>query len=178
MEREWFAWHWYNLAAKGSGLECACVNNDDFTVLVSGDVEYVHCVVIAFRMTERVEERICINFELSLNIPPWKLIRWFRRLQLWTAGDWQLHHNSVPTHASHLVQSFLVEHQITQVTLPPYSPDLVPSDSWLSQFNITFEREAISDSQWDSGQLMAVGRIVWSPKVPTLKRTEASLSYV
>ena len=24
-----------NLAAKESGLECACVNNDDFTVLVS-----------------------------------------------------------------------------------------------------------------------------------------------
>ena len=28
--------HRYNLAAKGSGLECACVNNDNFTVLVSG----------------------------------------------------------------------------------------------------------------------------------------------
>ena len=25
-----------NLATKESGLECACVNNDDFTVLVSG----------------------------------------------------------------------------------------------------------------------------------------------
>ena len=25
-----------NLAAKGSGLEWACMNNDDFTVLVSG----------------------------------------------------------------------------------------------------------------------------------------------
>ena len=33
---ESFAWHWCNLAAKHSGLECACVNNDDFTVLVSG----------------------------------------------------------------------------------------------------------------------------------------------
>ena len=25
-----------NLAVKESGLECSCVNNDDFTVLVSG----------------------------------------------------------------------------------------------------------------------------------------------
>ena len=34
--REQFTGHWYNLAAKESGLECACVNNDNFTVLVSG----------------------------------------------------------------------------------------------------------------------------------------------
>ena len=33
---EQFEWHRCNLAAKESGLECACVNNDDFTVLVSG----------------------------------------------------------------------------------------------------------------------------------------------
>ena len=26
----------YNLAAKESGLECTCMNNDDFTVLISG----------------------------------------------------------------------------------------------------------------------------------------------
>ena len=29
--------HQCNLAAKESGLEFACVNNDNFTVLVSGD---------------------------------------------------------------------------------------------------------------------------------------------
>ena len=29
------------LAAKESGLECACVNNDDFIVLVSGAVDTV-----------------------------------------------------------------------------------------------------------------------------------------
>ena len=29
-----------------------------------------------------------------------------------------------------------------------------------------------------TGQLMAIGRTVWGPKVPTLKGTEASLSYV
>ena len=33
---EQFAWHQFNLAAKESGLECTCVNNDDFTVLVRG----------------------------------------------------------------------------------------------------------------------------------------------
>ena len=30
-----------NLAAKESGLECTCVNNDDFTVLVMGVVDTV-----------------------------------------------------------------------------------------------------------------------------------------
>ena len=29
-----------------------------------------------------------------------------------------------------------------------------------------------------TGQLMVIGRTVWGPKVPTLKETEASLSYV
>ena len=29
-------WHWCNLAAKESGLKCKFMNNDDFTVLVSG----------------------------------------------------------------------------------------------------------------------------------------------
>ena len=46
--------------------------------------------------------------------------------------DWQLHHDNVPAHASCLVQSFLVRLPITQVTLPHYSPDLVPCDFWLS----------------------------------------------
>ena len=58
-------------------------------------------------------------------------IRWFRRLQLWATDDWQLHHNNVPTHASHLMQSFLVKHQITQVTQSPYSPDLTTCNFWL-----------------------------------------------
>ena len=52
-------------------------------------------------------------------------------MQLWATGDWQLHHNNAPAHASCLVQSFLVKHQITQVTQAPYSPDLVPCNFWL-----------------------------------------------
>ena len=62
---------------------------------------------------------------LSLNIPPQKLLR---RPQLWVNGDWQLHHDNVPVHASRLVLSFLAKHQITQVAQLPYSPDSAPSD--------------------------------------------------
>ena len=63
-----------------------------------------------------------------MKILPRKL---FRGLQLWATSDWQLHHINTPTHASCLVQSFLAKHQITQLTQPPYSPDLVPCDFWL-----------------------------------------------
>ena len=54
--------------------------------------------------------------------------------------------------ASHLLQRFLVKHQNTQVIQPHYSP------IWHLQFlafpktKITFEREEISDHQWDSGK--------------------------
>ena len=68
---------------------------------------------------------------LSLNIPPWNLFGWFRRLQLWATGDWQLHCDNVPIHTLCLVQSFLVKHQINQVTQPPYSPDFTPCNFWL-----------------------------------------------
>ena len=57
-------------------------------------------------MTEYSRESAASNFVLSLNIPPQKLFWWFRRLQLWATGAWQLHYNNTPTHASHLVQSF------------------------------------------------------------------------
>ena len=36
-----------------------------------------------------------------------------------------------PLNVSRLMQSFLVKHQIIQVTQLPYSPDLAPCDFWL-----------------------------------------------
>ena len=49
-----------------------------------------------------------------------------------------------------------------------------------SKTKITFEREEISDSRWDSGDYnkAADGRTVWSLKVSTLKGTEMSLSCI
>ena len=92
--------------------------------------EHVHCVAIAFKTTEQVEQRISIKFCVKLEHPPWKVFGWFRRPQLWATGDWQLHHNNMPAQASRLPQRFLVK-QNTQVTQPPYSPGLVPCDFWL-----------------------------------------------
>ena len=78
-------------------------------------------------------------------------------------GDWQLHHDNVPAHASRLVQSFLVKHQITQVTQPHYSPDLVPCDSWLFpklKSPLKGKRfQTINDIQENTtGQLVVIGR--------------------
>ena len=73
-----------------------------------------------------------VNKEHYLNVLHWSRDAiWQKQLQLWATGDWQLHHDNVPAHASRLVQSSLAKHQITQVTQPPYSPDLAPCDFWL-----------------------------------------------
>ena len=65
----------------------------------------------------------------------------------------------------------------------PYSPDLVPCNFWLFpklKLPSKGKRFQTVDEIQDNttGQLMAIGRTVWSPKVPTLKGTEVSLSYV
>ena len=83
----------------------------------------------------------------------------------------------------HVSHSFLVKHPITQVTQPPYSPDLVPCNFWLFpklKSPLKGKRfQTISEIQENTmGQLMAIGRTVWGPRVSTLKGTEAPLSYV
>ena len=90
--------------------------------------EHVYCVAIAFKMTEQEEQQICIKLCIKLEHSSAETIQIIQKAAAMATGDGQLHHGNVPAHASLLVQSFLVKHQITQVTLPPYSPDLVPCD--------------------------------------------------
>ena len=78
---------------------------------------------------------------------------------------------------------FLVKHQVTQATLLPYSPDLVPWDFWLFpklKSPLKWKRfQTINDIHKNTmGKLMVIRRTVWGPKVPTLKGAEASLSCV
>ena len=144
--------------------------------------ERVHCVAVALKMTELIEQLIWVKFCIKLEHSSWKLFKWFRRLQLGATGDWQLHHNNVPAHASHLMQSFLAKDQIIQVTQPLYSPDLGPCDFWLFpklKSPLKGKRfQTIKEIQENTmGQLMVIERTVWGTKVPTLKGTEESLSY-
>ena len=85
--------------------------------------------------------------------------------------DWQLHHNNIPTHASGLMQRFLflffLKHQITQVTQPPYSPDLAPCNFWLfpklkSPLKGKRFRMVEENQENMTGQLMAIERTVRS----------------
>ena len=114
------------------------------------------------------------DFVLSLNISLWKLFAWLRRPQLWATGDWQLHDDNTPAHASHLVLRFLVKWQITQVTQPPYSPDSVPCNFWLFpklklplkgktfQTIDEIQENTWQDSSWQFGERCEVPRsLVW-----------------
>ena len=119
---------------------------------------------------------------LSLNVPPWKLFGWFRRPQLWATGDWQLHQDNAPTHASHLRQFF--------GKISNHSGDSAPLQSifgalWLLAFpktRTTFVREEISDHWWDSRKYDGAADGDWENCVRsqgiTLKGTEASLPCV
>ena len=117
--------------SQGEWMECAWVNSDDFTIRVSVGCRHHWvslCTVwpVPSEWLSEQSNKSASDFALSLNIPLWKPFGWFRRPQLWATGDWQLHQDNMPTHISHLLQSFLVKHGITQVTQPLYSPYLVP----------------------------------------------------
>ena len=73
--------------------------------------------------------------------------------------------------------------KLTRWLSPPYNPDLAPCDFWLfPKLKLPLKGkgfQTVDEIQENmTGQLMAIGRTVWGPKVPTLKRTEVPLSYV
>ena len=87
----------------------------------------------------------------------------------------------MPTHISCPLQSLSVKYQITLVTQPLYSPDFAPCNFWLFpklKSPLKGKRfQTVDEIQENmTGQLMVTRRTVWSPKVPTLKGTEVSLS--
>ena len=134
-------------------------------------------------MTEGAEQWICIKFCIKLEHSSMETI-WV--IQKATAtGNWWLTDSSQQCIMlmHHVSCSVLKRHQIMQVTQPPNSPDLAPCNFLLfpklksslkeKSFQTTDE---IQENRM--GQLMVIGRTVWGLKVPTLKGTEASLSYV
>ena len=134
-------------------------------------------------MTEQVQQWICIKFCVKLEHYSMETIQMTQKAAAvgnwwWEASSWQH-----AAHASCLMQSFLVKHPIIQMTQPLHSPDLVPCDFWLfPKLKSPLKGKRFQtvnvikqNTMW---QLMASGRTVWGPKVPILKGTEMSLSYV
>ena len=149
-------------------------------------------------MSTPLQANQLIRSTTSMFLVSWETCNTMKKPQLWATGDWQLCHNNTPAHALHLVQSFWWNIKSPRWLRPPIA------QVWCSQLldflktKITFEREEISDHQWDSGKYDGTAdgdsnkvflqsvlnggrdteRTEWGPKVPTLKGTEVLLSYV
>ena len=146
--------------------------------------EHVYCAAITFKMTKWVEQRICIKFCIKLEHSS---VETLQRIQMTAAkGNWWLAASS-GQHAHSYIMSYTEifgktsNHWGDSAPLQPIFGDLRLMT--FPKTKITFENEEISTSMRFSkentmGQLMAIERTVWGPKVPTLKGTEASLSYV
>ena len=154
---EWFELHSCNLAAKESGLQCTWMINDDFTVLVSGGGR--HCWVSMCtvwpshsKWLSKKSNKSASNFVISLNIPLWKLFRWFRTC---SPDNWWLAASSRQCACSCNTSSTEIFGETSNH--PGDSAPIQPRFGalWLLAFpqtKITFERGEISDHQWDSGK--------------------------
>ena len=85
------------------------MNNDDFTVLVSGGSrhrlsEHVYCVAITFKMTEQVKQQICIKFYIKLEHSSMEPIQMIQKATAmgnwwWAASSQQGAHSCITSSA-------------------------------------------------------------------------------
>ena len=130
--------------------------------------EHVSCVVVTFKIwLSWVEPRICTKFCVKLEHSSTEPMQWFKRPQLRATADWQLHHDNVPARASHLVQFFggTWNHPDDSAPLQPRFGTLRLLAS--PKTKITFEREEISDHQWNSGKYDGAADGDWENYVRT-----------
>ena len=115
--------------------------------------EHVSGVAVAFKMTEQVEQRICIRFCVTLEPSSMETI-WMRQKAAavghwwWEASSRQCTHSCITSHAEFFGKTS---------NQPGDSTSLQPRFGTLlllafPKTKITFEREEISDCQWDSGK--------------------------
>ena len=129
-------------------------------------------------MTERVEQWICIKFRIKLEHSSVETIWMMQKAA--AMGNWWLAASS--RQCAHSCITSHVE-VYGETSNHPGDLDLAPCDLWLFpklKSPLKEKRlQTISDIQENmTWQLMETGRTVWGPKVPTLKGTEASLSYI
>ena len=141
--------------------------------------EHVYCVAIIFKMTEWVEQWICIKFCVKLEHSSMETIWMTQKATAmgnwwWAASSWQ--------HTCLCITSCAEFFGKTS----NHPGDSAPLQSrfgalWFLAFpqtKIIFEWEGISTideiQENNTGQLMVIRRTVWIPKVPTLKGSEAS----
>ena len=149
--------HLCNLAAKEDELECTCVNNNDFTVLVSGSGTCLRvsvCTVWPCIQDDR--ESRTKNFHQTLH---WALTFLHGNYSDDSEGHsyGQLVIGSFITTMSPLMHHISCRAFGETSNHPGDSVSLHPrfDAQWVLDFpktKIPFEREEISDHQWDSGK--------------------------
>ena len=139
-------------------------------------------MVIPFKMTEQVEQRICIKCWIKLELAFVETVRMIQKAA--AVDDWWL--SSITTMRAlvhHISHSAFCETSSPPGDSAPWSPDLVSCDFCLFpklKSPLTGKRFQTVDEIQENmmGQLMKSGRTVWGPKVPTLKGTQALLLYI
>ena len=131
-------------------------------------------------MPEQVEQRICTKFCVKLEHSSTETIWMIQKAA--AMGNWWLAASSQQCTCLYIM-SCVGETSNHPGDSAPYHLDLVPCDFWLlPKLKLPLKGkkfQTIDEIQENTmGQLMVTGRTVWSPKVPTLKRTEVSLSYI
>ena len=133
-------------------------------------------------MTEQAEQLICIRFCIKLEHSSTETMQMIQEAV--AMGNWWGAASSRQCTCSCITSRAVFWRNIKS---PRWLSPLQPRFEALQllafpKTKISFEREEISDHRWDSGkydrELMAIRRTVWGPKVPTVKGSEMSLSYV
>ena len=145
--------------------------------------EHLYCVAVALKMTERVEQWICIRFCIMFEHSSVETIQMIQKVTV--MGNWWLAASSQQCVCSCITSGaeFFGKTSNHPGVWAFLQPSLAPCDFQLFQklkSPLKGKRFQNIDEiqEYTTGQVMAIGRTVWGPKVPTLKGTEASLSYV
>ena len=134
--------------------------------------EHMYCVDIAFKVTERIGQLICIKFGFKLEHASMKSVQMSQKATAlgnsWLAAlSWQCTGSCITFPAE-----FLAKHQIPQVTQPPYGPELAPCAFWLflklksplkgRDFRSLMRFRKIQLGWWRLGELCEVPRcLLW-----------------
>ena len=143
----------------------------------------MYCIAIPIKLTEGVEQRICIKFYVKWEHSSVETIWMIQKATpmgnwWWAASSWQCTCSCITSGAEFFGRTSI--HPGHWVPLKPRFGTL-----WLLAFPklnspLKGKRfQTVDEIQENTtGQLTRTGRIMWGTKVSTLKGTEVSLSYV
>ena len=137
--------------------------------------EHVYCVAVTFKMTEQLEQQICIKFCIKLEHFSAETIQMIQKAAAmgnrWlAASSWQHIQSWITSCEEFFWQNIMSPRWLSA----PYSPDLPPWDlGFFPKLKSPLKGkrfQTIDENQGTmTGQPMRIGRTVWGPKVPTLK---------